>query len=312
MLQFISNFRNKVLNLSNILDLVGNTPLLKLQNIPPKGVEIYVKAEYYNPSGSVKDRAAKAMILKGIETKEFTKNKTLIDATSGNTGISYAMICAHLGFKAAICIPKNANSERKRLLNAYGAQIIETNPLLSSDGAVETAQKIVSENPSKYFYPNQYLNEENPKAHYNSTAVEIWEQTNKKVTHFISGAGTCGTFSGTSKRLKEFNENIKTILMQPDSPFHGLEGMKHLASSAIKGFYDEVFVDEEINVSTEEAHETTLKLARKEGLFAGISSGANVCAALKLAQKVPPNSVIVTILCDNGFRYLTDELWDKK
>lgn len=304
--------QKKVLSLSNILDLVGNTPLLKLQNISPKGVEIYVKAEYYNPSGSVKDRAAKAMILKGIENKEFTKDKILIDATSGNTGIAYAMICAALGFKAAICIPKNANLERKRLLNAYGAQIIETNPLLSSDGAVEEAQKIAFNEPSKYFYPNQYINEENPKAHYRSTAVEIWEQTNKKITHFISGAGTCGTFTGTSKRLKEFNKNIKTVLMQPDSPFHGLEGMKHFASSAIKGFYDEFFIDEQIEVSTEEAHAVTLKLAQKEGLFVGISSGANVCAALKLAQKAPPNSVIVTILCDNGFRYLTDELWDKK
>jgi cysteine synthase B len=298
--------------LSNILDLVGNTPLLKLRNISPKGIEIYVKAEYCNPSGSVKDRAAKAMILKGIETKEFAKDKILIDATSGNTGISYAMMCAYLGFKAAICIPKNANLERKRLLNAYGAQIIETNPLLSSDGAVEIAQKIASDEPSKYFYPNQYSNEENPKAHYNSTAVEIWKQTDGKITHFVSGAGTCGTFSGTSKRLKEFGQNVKTVLMQPDSPFHGLEGMKHLASSTVKGFYDEIFIDAQIDISTEEAHDVTLRLAREEGLFVGISSGANVCAALKLARNAPPNSVIVTILCDNGFRYLTDSLWDKK
>jgi cysteine synthase B len=298
--------------LSTILDLVGNTPLLKLQNISPSGVHIYVKAEYYNPSGSVKDRAAKAMILKGIETKEFTKDKTLIDATSGNTGISYAMICAHLGLKAAICIPKNANLERKRILKAYGAHIIETSPLTGSDGAVEVAREIALKEPSKYFYPNQYVNEENPKAHYNSTAVEIWEQTNHKITHFVSGAGTCGTFSGTAKRLKEFSHEIKTVFMQPNSPFHGLEGMKHIASTSVKGFYDETFVDEQIDVSTEEAHDITLKLAQKEGLLVGISSGANVCAALKLAQRVPQNSIIVTVLCDNGFRYLTDELWDKQ
>ncbi|MDR1614192.1 MAG: cysteine synthase family protein [Campylobacteraceae bacterium] len=298
--------------MSTLLDLVGNTPLLKLHNISPKGAEIYVKAEYYNPSGSVKDRAAKAMILNGIKNKEFTKDKTLIDATSGNTGISYAMICAHLGLKVAVCIPKNANLERKRLLKAFGAQIIETSPLLGSDGAVEIAKEIAFKEPSKYFYPNQYINEENPKAHYHSTAVEIWEQTDKKITHFVSGAGTCGTFTGTSKRLKEFNQDIETVLMQPDSPFHGLEGMKHIASSVVKGFYDEVFIDTKIEVSTEEAHDITLKLAQKEGLFVGISSGANVCAALKLAQKVPQNSVIVTVLCDNGFRYLTDELWDIK
>ncbi|MDR2100329.1 MAG: cysteine synthase family protein [Campylobacteraceae bacterium] len=298
--------------MSNILDLVGNTPLLKLQNISPKGIWIYAKAEYYNPSGSVKDRAAKAMVLNGIKTKEFTKDKILIDATSGNTGIAYAMICAHLGLKSVICIPKNASPERKRLLKGFGAQIIETDPLLSSDGAAFKAQEIALNEPLKYFYPNQYSNEENPKAHYYSTAVEILEQTDKKITHFVSGAGTCGTFSGTSKRLKEFNKNIQTVLMQPNSPFHGLEGMKHLASSAIKGFYDETFVDAQIDVSTEEAYDFTLKLAQKEGLFVGISSGANVCAALKLAETAPPNSVIVTILCDNGFKYLSDDLWDKK
>jgi len=299
--------------LSDILDLVGNTPLLKLKVLTSDNdVDIYVKAEYQNPSGSVKDRAAKAMIQKGIKSGEFTKNKTLIDATSGNTGISYAMMCASLGFKTAICIPKNANIERKRLLNAFGARLIETDPLLSSDGAVAVARDIAQNEPEKYFYPNQYANEENPKAHYNTTGVEIWEQTQKQITHFIAGAGTCGTFTGTAKRLKEFNPKIKTVLMQPDSPFHGLEGMKYIAATSIKGFYDSSLVDENIEISTEEAYKTTLDLARLEGLFVGISSGGNVLAALKLAKKLPKGSVLVTILCDNGFRYLTDDLWDTK
>jgi len=300
--------------LSDILDLVGNTPLLKLKVITAdvKDVDIYVKAEYCNPSGSVKDRAARAMILEGIRSGEFTKDKTLIDATSGNTGISYAMMCASLGYKAAICIPKNANIERKRLLNAFGAHIIETDPLLSSDGSVAVAQDIALSEKAKYFYPNQYANEENPKAHYNTTGVEIWEQTHGKITHFVAGAGTCGTFTGTSKRLKEFNPDIKTVLMQPDSPFHGLEGMKYIASTSVKGFYDSSLVDRCIEITTEKAYETTLALARYEGLFAGISSGGNVHAALRLARELPSGSVIVTILCDNGFRYLTDELWDKK
>ncbi|MDR1977025.1 MAG: cysteine synthase family protein [Campylobacteraceae bacterium] len=300
--------------IGNILDLVGNTPLIELKSVTAhlKNVKIYAKAEYMNPSGSVKDRAARAMILHGIKSKAFTKDKILIDATSGNTGISYAMMCAHLGYKAAICVPKNANLERKRLLKAFGAQIIETDPLLSSDGAVGVAKEIALSEPEKYFYPNQYANEENPKAHYNSTGIEIWRQSGKKVTHFVAGAGTAGTFTGTSSRLKEFNKNIKTILMQPDSPFHALEGMKHLASSPIKGFHDESLVDEVVEVNSEEAHETALRLARDEGLFVGFSSGGNVSAALKVAQKAQAGSVIVTILCDNGFRYLTDDLWEKR
>jgi S-sulfo-L-cysteine synthase (O-acetyl-L-serine-dependent) len=299
---------------NNIIDLIGNTPLLKLNNITKdlKNIEIFGKAEYFNPSGSVKDRAARAMILDGIKSGKFTKEKTLLDATSGNTGIAYAMICASLGYKAALCLPKNASLERKRILRAYGAQIIETDPLQSSDGAFLVAKNTAEKNPGKYFYPDQYNNDENWKAHYNSTAPEIWEQTDGKITHFIAGMGTSGTFTGTSKRLKEYNPDIKTIAMQPDSPFHGLEGMKHMASTIIPGIYDKSIADGQIDIATEDAQDMVLRLAREEGIFAGISSGANVVAALRLAETLPAGSVIVTILCDNGFRYLTDELWDRK
>lgn len=298
----------------HIIDLVGNTPLFKLRNFGSSlnGVDVYAKAEYFNPSGSVKDRAAKAMILDGIEKGKLTKDRTLLDATSGNTGIAYAMICASLGYKASLCLPKNANLERKRILRAYGAEIIETDPLQSSDGAFLVAKKMAEEQPEKYFYPDQYNNPENWKAHYKTTAPEIWEQTDKRITHFIAGMGTSGTFTGTSKRLKEFNPEIKTIAMQPDSPFHGLEGMKHMASTIIPGIYNKSVADGQIDVATEDAHDTALRLAREEGLFVGISSGANVFAALKLASTLPGGSVVVTVLCDNGFRYLTDELWDRK
>jgi S-sulfo-L-cysteine synthase (O-acetyl-L-serine-dependent) len=297
----------------NIIDLVGNTPLFRLKSLTKtlRDVEVYVKAEYFNPSGSVKDRAAKAMILAGITSNKLTKDKIILDATSGNTGIAYSMIGASLGYKVALCLPKNANLERKRILRAYGATIIETDPLQSSDGAFLEARRLAKENPKKYFYPDQYNNDENWKAHYNSTAPEIWEQTNGVITHFIAGMGTSGTFIGTSRRLKEFNPSIKTIAMQPASPLHGLEGMKHYATTIKPEIYDSSIADGQIDIETEEAYEIVLRLAREEGLFVGISSGGNVAAALKLAQSVPAGSVIVTILCDNGFRYISDELWEK-
>ena len=206
---------------------------------------------------------------------------------------------------------KNANIERKRILRAYNAEIIETDPLQSSDGAQIAAQKLAEEQPDKYFYADQYSNEENWKAHYNTTALEIWEQTSGKITHFIAGTGTSGTFTGTSRRLKELNPSIKAIIMQPDSPLHGLEGMKHLATTIIPDIYDRTIADGQIDITTEDAQDMTLRLAREEGLFAGISSGGNVFAAVRLAASLPSGSVAVTILCDNGFRYLSDELWDR-
>lgn len=296
-----------------IIESIGNTPLFRLTSVVKglRAVAVYVKAEHLNPSGSVKDRAARAMILAGIRSGKLTKDKSILDATSGNTGIAYAMIGAALGYKVTLCLPKNANIERKRILRAYNAEIIETDPLQSSDGAQIAARKIAEEEPDKYYYPDQYNNEENWKAHYETTALEIWKQTDQKITHFIAGMGTSGTFTGTSRRLKELNPSIKAIAMQPDSPLHGLEGMKHLATTIRPGIYDESLADSQIDVATEDAQLTALRLAREEGLFVGISSGANVCAALQLASSLPPGSMVVTILCDNGFRYLSDELWGR-
>ncbi|WP_193790104.1 PLP-dependent cysteine synthase family protein [Paenibacillus beijingensis] len=299
-----------------IVECVGNTPLFRLSTVTGElerqGVSVYVKAEHLNPSGSVKDRAAKAMILDGIRSGQLTEGKSIIDGTSGNTGISYAMIGAALGYGVTLCLPKNANIERKRILRAYGAEIIETDPLQSSDGAQLAAKRIAEEEPEKYFYPDQYNNAENWKAHYNGTALEIWEQTDKKITHFVAGMGTSGTFIGTSRRLKQLNPSIRTIAMQPDSPLHGLEGMKHLATTLLPGIYDSKVADGQIDISTEEAQRMQLRLAREEGLFVGISSGANVSAALQLAAGLPPGSVVVTILCDSGLRYLSDGLWAKE
>jgi len=296
---------------SEIVEAIGNTPLFELSRVA-KGIndiKVYAKAEYLNPSGSVKDRAARAMVLEGIRSGKLTKEKAILDATSGNTGISYAMIGAALGYKVTLCLPKNTSSIRKKTLRAFNAEIIETDPLQSSDGAQIAAIKIAKGQPDKYFYSDQYNNDENWKAHYNTTSIEIWEQTEHKVTHFVAGMGTSGTFVGTSKRLKELNQSIKTIAMQPDSPLHGLEGIKHMASTILPGIYDQSLVDGQIDISTEDAQDMVLRLAREEGIFVGISSGANVCAALKLAEQVPPGSLIVTILCDNGFRYINEEIW---
>ncbi|RBQ28691.1 PLP-dependent cysteine synthase family protein [Aliarcobacter vitoriensis] len=298
---------------NTILDLVGNTPLIKLNQITKdlEGVSIYAKAEYLNPSGSVKDRAAKGIILEAIKSKKLTHDKILLDSTSGNTGIAYAMFGANLGYKVSVTLPKNANFERKKILKAFGATIIETDPLLSSDGALIKAKELAQENPELYYYTNQYNNEENWKAHYNTTALEIWEQSENKITHFVSGMGTSGTFVGTSRRLKELNQNVKTIAMQPSSPFHGLEGMKHMATTIVPEIYDSSLIDETILVDTEDARKMALELIRKEGLFVGISSGANVYASLELAKTLPKGSIVVTILCDSGFKYLSDSLWEE-
>lgn len=299
---------------SSVLDLVGNTPLIKLNSLTKDldGVSIYAKAEYLNPSGSVKDRAAKGILLEAIASKKLTKDKILLDSTSGNTGIAYAMFGAALGYKVTLTLPKNANMERKKILKAYGATIIETDPLLSSDGSLLEAKKIAKENPDKYFYTNQYDNEENWKAHYSTTALEIWNQTKGKVTHFLAGMGTSGTFVGTSRRLKELNPEIKTVAMQPNSPFHGLEGMKHMATTINPGIYDSSLIEETILVDTDDARQMTLRLAKEEGLFVGISSGGNVFASLELAKTLPKGSVVVTVLCDSGFKYLSDSLWEEE
>lgn len=294
-----------------LFEAVGGTPLLRLPAIGREldGVELYAKAEYFNPTGSVKDRAAKAMILDGIARGALTHDKTIIDATSGNTGIAYAALGAALGYKVALCLPANATEERKKLMRLYGAEIIETDPLESSDGAYNECRRLVAEHPDKYFYPDQYNNDANWKAHFSGTAVEIWEQTGHRVTHFVAGTGTSGTFMGTSRGLKHLSPEVKAVLMQPDSPFHGLEGMKHMASTIHPGFFDESIADVKLEVATETAYVMARRLVREEGILVGVSSGANVAAALKLAETLPRGSVVVTILCDNGNRYLSQDFW---
>nr|MBA3785115.1 cysteine synthase family protein [Acidobacteriota bacterium] len=274
-------------------------------------IEIYAKAEHLNPGGSVKDRAALAMILAGERDGKLTKGKTILDATSGNTGIAYAMIGAARGYKVALTLPKNASVERKRILKFYGAEIIETDAMQGTDGAQIIAKELAATHPEKYFYPDQYNNNANWQAHYETTAPEIWRQTAGKITHFVAGLGTTGTFVGTSRRLKEFNPKIQTISMQPDSPLHGLEGMKHLETAIVPGIYDASVADENTEVATEDAQEMTRRLAREEGLFVGVSAGANVYAAIRLARKVKGNAIIVTILCDGGAKYLSENFWDE-
>ncbi len=293
---------------------IGNTPLIHLRSVTkdlPADIEIYAKAEFMNPGGSVKDRAALAMILAGEKSGELTRNKTILDATSGNTGIAYAMIGAARGYKVTLTLPKNASRERKRILKLYGAEIIETDPMNGTDGAQLKAKELVAEFPDKYFYPDQYNNSANWRAHFNTTAPEIFRQTNGRVTHFLAGLGTTGTFIGTSRGLKEFDPKIQTISMQPATPLHGLEGMKHLETAIVPGIYDATVADENVTVETEDAQAMTRRLAREEGLFVGVSAGANVFAALELAKKLKEKAFIVTVLCDGGGKYLGEDFWDE-
>jgi cysteine synthase B len=298
--------------MEHLIESIGRTPLIRLKSIVekvPQGVEVFAKAEHLNPGGSVKDRAARAMILEGEKSGKLKAGKTILDATSGNTGIAYAMIGAALHYPVTVCLPKNASLERKNILKIYGAEIIETDPLQGTDGAQASAKLLAAKFPEKYFYPDQYNNDANWRAHYETTAPEIWEQTQGRITHFIAGLGTSGTFVGNTRRLKEFNPSIKAISMQPDSPMHGLEGMKHMATALVPGIYDSELADEQVEVSTEDAQETARRLAKQEGLFVGVSSGANVFAALGLARNLPKGSVVVTILCDSGSRYMGEEFW---
>ena len=286
---------------------IGNTPLIRLRNVTrnlPAGVAVLAKAEHLNPGGSVKDRAALAMILAGERSGRLRRGMTILDATSGNTGIAYGMIGAARGYAVTICLPGNASLQRKRILRSLGVELIETDPLQATDGAQFVARQLSDGEPSRYFYPDQYNNPANWRAHYETTGREIWEQTEGRVTHFITGLGTSGTFVGTGRRLKELNGSIRVISMQPDSPFHGLEGLKHMATALVPGIYDATLADESVEVSTEAGQEMAGRLAREEGLLVGTSSGANVFAALRLAKSLPTGSVVVTILCDAGERYL--------
>ena len=290
---------------------IGHTPLLRLARVSndlPLGVEIFAKAEHLNPGGSVKDRAALSMILEGERSGKLRAGMIILDATSGNTGIAYAMIGAARGYGVKVCLPKNASAQRKRILRGYGVDIVETDPLLSTDGAQLIAREMYKSDPERYFYPDQYNNDANWRAHYEGTAAEIWEQTEGRITHFVAGLGTSGTFVGTTRKLKELNPAIHAISMQPDSPLHGLEGLKHMATAIAPGIYDPKLADDKIEVATEDAKEMVHRLAQEEGLFVGPSSGANVYAALRIACTLPANSVVVTILCDGGERYLDEDL----
>jgi cysteine synthase B len=296
---------------AGILDRIGHTPLLRLANITRglDGVDIYVKAEWFNPGGSVKDRAALNMVLEGERSGLLTPGKTILDATSGNTGIAYAMIGAARGYKVKLCLPDNAGIERKRILRAYGAELVLTDPLQGSDGAIRRVRQLYADAPDQYFYPDQYSNPANWQAHYRTTAVEVFEQTGGRVTHFIAGLGTSGTFVGTGRKLKELNPGIQLISLQPDSPFHGLEGLKHMASAIVPGIYDQGLADVNLEISTEDAYEMVKRLARQEGLFVGLSSGAAMAGVLRVARDLK-SGVIVTIFPDGGDKYLSERFWE--
>jgi cysteine synthase B len=304
---------NKVLRgPATVLDLIGNTSLVRLARIRPNSpdVEIYAKAEWENPGGSVKDRPALNIIREAEAAGLMTAGKTLIDSTSGNTGIAYAMIGAAKNYHIKLCMPSNVSSERKRILNAYGAEIVYTDPMEGSDGAIRRVRDMVQEDPGKYFYANQYDNPANWGAHYRTTAPEIFEQTDGRITHFVAGLGTSGTFIGTARRLKELNPKIQCLSFQPDSPFHGLEGMKHMPSAIKPGIYDPAVADENLEIATEDAHIMTLRLAREEGLLVGVSAGAAMVAALKVANRLT-RGVVVTIFPDSGDKYLSERFWDE-
>jgi cysteine synthase B len=296
---------------NNVTELVGNTPLLELPAIAAEtpGVRILGKAEWYNPGGSVKDRPALWMIRDGERRGALTPEKTILDATSGNTGIAYAWIGATLGYKVRLCMPKNASEERKKILRAYGVDFVLTDPGEGSDGAIREARRLYAEDPERYFYPDQYSNPANPRSHYESTASEIWEQTEGEVTHFVAGLGTSGTFVGTSTRLKELNPEIKVVSFEPDSPFHGLEGMKHMGSAIVPPIYDPMIADENRATPTEDAYTMVKRVAREEGILIGISAGAAVATALEVAREIEGGTV-VTILCDGADKYLSDNFWD--
>ena len=295
---------------ATVLDLIGNTPLLRLRRFEAglQNIELYGKAEWFNPGGSVKDRPAANMVKEGLRSGALRPGKTLLDATSGNTGIAYAMIGAASGFPVKLCVPSNVTVERKRLLHAYGAELIFTDPMDGSDGAIREARRQVAADPERYFYPDQYNNEANWRAHYDTTGPEILAQTDGRVTHFVAGLGTSGTFMGTGRRLREANPSIKLISFQPDSPLHGLEGLKHMESAIVPGIYDPSLADEDVRVSTEDAYTMVRRLAREEGLLVGISGGAALAAAVKLGKDLR-NAVIVTIFPDSADKYMSERFW---
>jgi len=307
---------------TEIVDLIGYTPLIRLRRVTrdlPDGIEIYGKAEWFNPGGSVKDRPAWNIVRTAIERGELRGGKRLLDATSGNTGIAFAMIGAALGFGVTLCMPANVSVERKRILKAYGAEVIYTDPLESSDGAIRKARALYAQHPDRYYYADQYNNPANWQAHYETTGVEIWQQTEGRITHFVAGLGTTGTFVGVGRRLREYRRDIQLISLQPDSPFHGLEGLKHLETAIVPGIYDPTLANTNLEISTEDAYAMARRLAREEGLLVGVSAAAAVVGSLRVAEAIlrdaetrgiEPHAVIVTILCDSADKYLSERFWD--
>jgi S-sulfo-L-cysteine synthase (O-acetyl-L-serine-dependent) len=295
----------------SVIDLIGNTPLIRLSSFEAdlKNVELHAKAEWRNPGGSVKDRAAARMIADGERSGALTRDKIIVDATSGNTGIAYAMIGAARGYRVRLCVPANVTPERKRILQAFGAEVIYTDPMQGSDGAIIRVKQMYEESPGQYFYPDQYNNAGNWRAHYDTTGPEILEQTGGRVTHFVAGLGTGGTFVGVGRKFREVNPSIKLISVQPDSPLHGLEGLKHMQTAIVPGIYDPSLADEDLGIATENAFDVTRRLAR-EGLFVGISSGANLAGALQVARRTS-NAVFVIVFPDGGEKYLSERLWDE-
>ena len=293
---------------------VGDTPLIELSGLSPAlgaGLRLLAKAEWHNPGGSVKDRAGLAIVRAAEREGKLSRGKVLLDATSGNTGIAYAWICARLGYKVSLAVPNSVTSQRRAILQAYGVELLFTSPLEGTDGAIREARMLYQAEPGRYFYADQYNNEANWKAHFDGTALEILAQTDRKLTHFVAGLGTSGTFCGTTRRLKKELPSVRCLSVEPDAALHGLDGMKHMESAIVPGIYDPTLADEEVEVSTEDAQEMTRRLAREDGLFVGVSSGANVHAAMQIAKRVTRPAVVVTILCDGGGRYMDDRFWSE-
>ena len=300
-------------DVSTAASLIGRTPLIRLQPFEPRpGVEIYAKLESRNPGGSVKDRAALAMIREGERSGALQPGRILLDASSGNTGISYAMLGAARGLRVRLCVPAHVTVERQRLMRAYGAELILTDPMEGSDGAIREARRLYDRDPGRYFYPDQYSNPANWRAHYETTAVEIIEQTGGRVTHFVAGLGTSGTFIGTGRRLREWRPSVRLVSVQPESPLHGLEGLKHMASAIVPSIYDATLADRDERVSTEESHALTRRLARRHGILVGPSSAAALAASVRVAAEVADDedAVIVTVFPDGGERYMSAGFWN--
>ncbi len=298
---------------TSVLERIGNTPLVPITRVAREahGSEILAKAEWFNPGGSVKDRAAAAIVRDALRTGELGGGRHLLDSTSGNTGIAYAMLGAAMGFAVTLCMPANVSIERKHILKAYGANIVYTDAGEGSDGAIRKAHELFSAEPDHYFYADQYSNDANWRAHYEATANEIWRQTEGRITHFVAMLGTSGTFIGTSRRLKELNARIRCISLQPDSSFHGIEGAKHMATAIVPRIYDPAVADADLGISTERAYEMVKRLAREDGLLVGISSGAALAGCLEVAKSAPRGSVIVTVFPDSGDKYLSEKFWDE-